>query len=240
MFHLTKDELERYHRDGYLSSFDLCSPEAMAEVREKVDRLMEKETFLTDANHIEHKFLYDLITRPEIIDRAASILGEDIVLWRSNFFVKSPGDKAVPWHQDYNSWPLDPMINLTAWIAFEEATIENSCVWLIPGSHRKILLHVPTEKGTVQFNYEADPEFVNKQAAIPIELKPGQFFLFNERTLHYSAPNTSQKRRLGLTVRMTLPSVKVFVENLRNREQLMLVHGQDKFGLNSYIQPPAV
>lgn len=178
MFHLTKDELESYHKNGYLSTFELCSPEAMSEIRERMNRLMEEETFQTDANHHEHRFLYDLITRPEIIDRASSILGEDVVLWRSNFFVKNPGGKAVPWHQDYNSWPLEPMINLTAWIAFDEATVENSCVWVIPGSHRKILPHVRTEAGKVLFDYEAEPEFVNKDQAIPIELKPGQFFSF--------------------------------------------------------------
>ena len=83
--------------------------------------------------------MYDLCADPAITDRVVSLLGPDIVLWSSNFWTKQPGGKEVPWHQDINYWPLDPPLNVTAWLAIDEATVENSCVRIIPGSHKKML-----------------------------------------------------------------------------------------------------
>ena len=43
--------------------------------------------------------------------------------------------------------------------------------------------------------------------------KPGEFFIFSERTLHRSSVNTSDKRRLGISIRVTLPIVHVFQDS---------------------------
>ena len=77
----------------------------------------------------------------------AALYGPDLLLWRTNFFVKEPGAKEIPWHlfvvrkaldtlvgdnkrkssslalrQDRNYWPLEPPIIISAWIAVDAAT----------------------------------------------------------------------------------------------------------------------
>jgi ectoine hydroxylase-related dioxygenase (phytanoyl-CoA dioxygenase family) len=151
--------------------------------------------------------------------------------------MKEPGGKSVPWHQDANYWPIEPPINISAWLAIDEAVIENSCVQIIPGSHNKVVPHIKGD-GTASFSTEADPAYFDANKAIPMELKPGQFFLFNERLLHYSAPNTSSKRRLGLAVRLTVPFVRV--KRLYGGHTVCVVRGQDRFGLNEIGEPPAM
>lgn len=43
----------------------------------------------------------------------------------------------MTWHQDFLYWgPIEPAIMITAWIALDDATIENGCMWMVPGSHR--------------------------------------------------------------------------------------------------------
>jgi ectoine hydroxylase-related dioxygenase (phytanoyl-CoA dioxygenase family) len=244
---LSKEEVLSFHDQGYLGPFTLCSEEEMAVYRQTIDQqvlptesplgLGNATLKITQARHLDKRVVYDLCSHPGILERVQCIIGEDLVLWRSNLFMKLPGDKSVPWHQDANYWPIEPPINVSAWLAIDEAVIENSCVQLIPGSHRSVIPHIKGD-GTAAFKVEADPAYFDASNATPMTLKPGQFFLFNERLLHYSAPNISNKRRLGLAVRLTVPFVRVKV--LYEGHKVIIVSGQDRFGLNKIGEPPAV
>jgi ectoine hydroxylase-related dioxygenase (phytanoyl-CoA dioxygenase family) len=110
-------------------------------------------------------------------------------------------------------------------------------VEIIPGSHKVELPMVKSPPG-MQFSKMTDPTFVNIAKKIDMPLKPGEFFLFNEKTLHHSEPNRSQKRRLGLAVRVTLPSVKVDHTRLIPGHRVMQLCGEDRHGLNLTMQPP--
>jgi ectoine hydroxylase-related dioxygenase (phytanoyl-CoA dioxygenase family) len=238
---LTQEELHKFNDQGYLGPFTMCSPEEMDVYRKQVDEVLATDNPLPTTNmqarHLDKKVVYDLCTHPAIIDRMAGILGEDLVLWRSNLWNKEPGGKEVPWHQDVNFWPIEPPINISAWLAIDEAVVENSCVQLIPGSHRKVVPHKKHD-GTKSLGEEADPQYFDSSKAIPMELKPGQFFLFTERTLHYSTPNISNRRRLGLAVRVTVPFVKVYHEEMYEGHRNILIRGTDRFGLNQMTTPP--
>ena len=64
------------------------------------------------------------------------LLGENVIAWGSHFFCKMPGDgKRVSWHQDASYWPLSPSKAVTAWLAIDDADVENACMRYIPGSH---------------------------------------------------------------------------------------------------------
>jgi ectoine hydroxylase-related dioxygenase (phytanoyl-CoA dioxygenase family) len=204
------------------------------QVEEMIDLTVERSNTLQN-RHLDCRPAFELCSHPALLDRMESLIGKNLVLWRSYFFVKYPGSKAVPWHQDINYWPIEPPLNVSAWVAMDEAIIENSCVQLIPGSHRDMVPHLKSE-GTV-FREEADPAYYDSSKAIPMELKPGQFFLFSERILHYSAPNSSNKRRLGLAVRMTVPFVKVYQKN-DPHNNVLLVRGDDEMKLNTVGVPP--
>ena len=79
----------------------------------------------------------------------ASILGDDLICWRTEFFPKYPGDEGTDWHQvkDFSSvtnskkphiqWPEGSTFagTISVWTAMTDATIENGCLQFIPGSH---------------------------------------------------------------------------------------------------------
>ena len=164
------------------------------------------------------------------------IYGPDLLLWRTNFFVKYEGDKAIPWHQDFNYWPLEPPIIVSAWIAIDPSTKENGNIQIIPGSHRKI---IPHGKATpdVQFREMADAGYYDPDDLVDLEMQPGEFILFNERTLHHSKANLSNKRRIGLAVRAITPLVTVLRYDSENHG-LPIIHGEDPMGFNKIIDPP--
>ena len=95
----------------------------------------------------------------------------------------------------------------SAWVAVDDVDVDNSAMHVIPGSHRQLVPHISATEDQV-FEEQADPAHFDPSQAVPIELKTGQFVLFNERLLHWSKPNTSDRRRFGLAVRV-LASVHV-------------------------------
>ncbi|MEM1060539.1 MAG: phytanoyl-CoA dioxygenase family protein, partial [Verrucomicrobiota bacterium] len=205
-YELTHQQIHQFHQEGWLGPFELVPPEEMR----RLDARLDEQVFATDgpnprerkqSRHMDVPLVYDLVTRPQILDRMASLYGPNLILWATFFFEKQPGGAEIPWHQDGNYWPLEPLINISAWIAIDEVTVENSCVQIIPGSHKSVVPHVKSTEG-MAFGEMADPAYVETDKLVNVEMKPGEFFLFNEKTLHHSEPNRSHKRRRGLATRV--------------------------------------
>ncbi|MBI3832372.1 MAG: phytanoyl-CoA dioxygenase family protein [Planctomycetes bacterium] len=241
---LSKQDVLRFHEEGYLGPYALCTPAEMAAFRERIEReVLTKDgpnpRSREHCRHLDCRLIYDLVTHPAIIERMTALFGPDIVIWSSNFWTKQPGGGEIPWHQDFNYWPLNPHLNLSAWMAIDACTEENSCVRIIPGSHKKILQHVKATEG-MAFSEMAQMQGIDVNKAVRMVLQPGEFFFFNERTLHQSNKNVSNKRRMGLAARLTLPFVKLNQEGppLFPGHNAILVHGEDRFGINRYQDPP--
>lgn len=237
---LHAQEREQFWRQGYLGPYKLCSSEEMLSMHSKIEKVLE--TAPPDHNQVEHnrhldsELIHNLATHPTIIKRMASLYGPNLLLWRTNFFIKEPGAKEIPWHQDFNYWPLEPPIIISAWIAVDSATLENSCLQIVPGSHRKVVPHVKATSD-MAFNQMGDLGFVDTSTIVNLEMQPGEFVLFNERTLHHSEANRSDKRRIGLAVRVILPIVKVFDWDAPQHE-LIVVHGEDPVQFNQRNSDP--
>jgi ectoine hydroxylase-related dioxygenase (phytanoyl-CoA dioxygenase family) len=241
---LSTNEIEHFHTFGYLGPYAAVTPEEMAEIRERIER----EVLTTDGpnkknrsqcRHLDSPIVYDLCSQPAIVDRMRSLYGNDLILWASYFFTKEPGGSEIPWHQDLNYWPLEPVVNISAWMAIDPVTVENSCVRIIPGSHKKVAPHVKSPNG-MAFSEMVDMNYVDTSKAINMELKPGEFFLFNEKTLHQSEPNRSKLRRMGLSMRVTLPFVKIThdIAPLFPGHAAIQLSGHDPLHFNRLVPPP--
>ena len=102
---------------------------------------------------------------PRSSHRVASVLGPDVLCWRSEFFPKYPGDEGTDWHQadtfaNASGRAADRLAargprafggTITVWTAFTEATSENGCMQFIPGTHRT--MYYDETKG---MQYDAD------------------------------------------------------------------------------------
>jgi len=241
---LTPAEIDQFLRQGYLGPYALRTPVEMEAIRARI----ESEVLTTPGpssipvkcRHLDQRLVHDLVADDAVLGRLRSLIGDDIVLWATFFFNKEPGGQEIPWHQDAHYWPIEPPINVSIWLAIDEVTTENSCVQIVPGSHRNVVPHVKS-RPDMAFADEADPDAIDTSTAIDMELKPGEFFIFNERMLHHSNRNDSDRRRMGLSARYTMPMVKLLEQDqppLYPGHTCVLVSGQDRFGLNRMSLPP--
>ena len=96
---------------------------------------------------------------PDILNMVEQLIGPDIILWGTTVFGKpARTGKKTPWHQDANYWPMKPAHTCTAWIALDDATLENGCLQVIPGSHRneRSFKHNINDDGGATLNQEID------------------------------------------------------------------------------------
>ncbi len=241
---LSPAEIAFFHQNGYLGPFAAVPLGEMAAIVAHIDaHVLTKDgpnpQTRLQSRHMDSKVVFDLASHPAIIGRMASLYGPDLVLWATNFFNKEPGGKEIPWHQDLNYWPIEPVLNISAWVALDDVRVDNSCVQILPGSHKKVLPHIPSRDG-MAFSEEADPSAFSTERLVNMELKPGEFFLFNEKLLHHSEPNRSSRRRLGMSVRVTLPIVKIEQDRspLHPGHCAIVVRGQDTMGFNRTMSAP--
>jgi non-heme Fe2+,alpha-ketoglutarate-dependent halogenase len=206
---LTPEQIAAFNRDGYLAGIPIFDEEETDGIRRYFDELLAKtlaagaDSYSISTAHLRYRRVYDILTDARIVARVKDLIGENVIAWGSHFFCKMPGDgKRVSWHQDSSYWPLTPSMAMTAWLAIDDATIENACMRYIPGSH--LLGHLTY---TLSENDEANvlnqtvPNAESLGRPLDVELKAGEISIHSDLLLHGSEANRSSKRRCGLTLR---------------------------------------
>ena len=144
------------------------------------------------------------VADPRWAETVMPLVGPDIRLARAQLLTKRPRTNAlVPWHQDNDFLPVDPPEFLTVILAIDSMTLDNGCLHLLSGSHRKgVVAYVP--KGYL-FTL-ADPP--SDDAGVAVELQPGDLLLFSSLCFHRSGPNlTDDRRRAWILQFLTLDAV---------------------------------
>ncbi|MBM7789661.1 phytanoyl-CoA dioxygenase family protein [Tenggerimyces flavus] len=138
-----------------------------------------------------------LISSEEITGRVRALVGGDLRLYRADALMKPPSvgsEKGV--HQDSPYWPIEPMSLWSCWIPFDDATIDNGCMMVVPGSHRAgALPHENTAHDYVvpQTHYDVD-----KLVHVPMARGTGLFF--HSLLVHATAANQSGSPRRAVTM----------------------------------------
>lgn len=117
------------------------------------------------------------------------MIGPDIKCMQSMLFVKAPGKKGQSWHQDEFYIPTRDKSLTGAWIAIDDATIENGCLWIIPGRPGYIMQRVEYTGDEYADVDTVDVSGYKKEQLIPVEAKSGSVVFFNGYTLHSSLRN---------------------------------------------------
>ena len=206
---LTSAQVAAYNRDGYVKPITIFNPQEIAAVRGFFDDILERtlksgrNSYAIVSAHMKYGAVYDLLTNPRMVAVVKDILGENVIGWGAQFFCKMPGDnKIISWHQDASFWPLSPSKTVTAWLAIDDADIENACMRFVAGSHHfghlTYRLSEDAEQSVLNQTVDRPEQF---GAVIYDELKAGQISLHSDLLLHGSDKNMSKRRRCGLTLR---------------------------------------
>jgi hypothetical protein len=261
MTRLSADEVDRYHRDGWIVPSYRLPAAQLERLRGTLDRLIRENPDVRPERlvsvHIEGRnaegvrgsgdFL-ELARDPALVDRVAQLIGDDVILWGCQIFCKPGGDGLeTPWHQDGHYWPIRPLATCTVWVALDASTRENGCLRVIPGSHRDhvLLPHLKEEREDVVLNQRTDDAAFDAGSAVDIELEAGQMSMHDVYMIHGAAANRSPKRRAGVAIRY-MPATSLFDRTLMQRSAasgytvdfasrpLWLLRGVDRSGRNDF------
>jgi hypothetical protein len=134
-----------------------------------------------------------------LTDPLRFVLGEAIDCFQSQFIFKNPGVLGQPWHQDAFYFRYDRQPQITVWVALSRATLENGCLWVVPGSHRAttVFAHVPDQRpGSLQGYLEIVSEDTTEQC--PVTMEPGDVLFFHSYLMHRSTDNIADERRSAM------------------------------------------
>jgi phytanoyl-CoA hydroxylase len=107
----------------------------------------------------------DFATRDDLVDLVAQLLHGDEIDFLSQFIFRSPGALGQPCHQDSYYFPFTPARPIVgAWFAVTQATVENGCLYVLPGSHRE-----PVHEHVVDRRPEREPRLLRDR-----RLRPGE------------------------------------------------------------------
>lgn len=231
---LSEAEVEHYKTKGFLGPVDLLTPAECLEVRRHVEEVEKKlgtqiQKRCQIKAHLPFPFLTELVSHPLLLDAVEDLIGPDILCWGSSFFQKEASDKTfVSWHQDSTYYGIDPPDTCTAWIAISEASIASGCMRFIPGSHNKgIYSHDELKTSDNLLSRGQTVKGIDESKAVHVPLKAGQFSFHKEDCLHASHPNTTNDRRIGLSIHYVAPSVR---ETNFPGASAMLLRGKDPYG----------
>lgn len=205
---LSPEDVERYHRDGYLSPFTLFTPEEASSIRRELEAA---EVRWPDAfegpgrnnAHLNLICLDEIVHHPRLIDAVEDLIGPDILAYGSVLFIKEPQDPGfVSWHQDCRYMGLEPHDSaVSVWIALTPSNTTNGCMSMIPGSHTLgVLEHNDTFGADNILTRGQSIDDVDESKAVDLILEPGQLSFHHMRTVHGSKPNRSNDRRIGFTI----------------------------------------
>jgi hypothetical protein len=195
-----------------------------------------------DVPHFTDTKLFEWLFAKEILDLVEPIIGPDIALFSSHFICKLQGNgKRVPWHEDASYWKqmIAPIEVVTVWLALDDSTVENGCMYVIPQSHHQGLSeYEAVDKERNLFPIEIKHGRFDESRSIPCELCANEASLHHSGLIHGSPRNVSNKRRAGYTMRYMPTSVKALggKSELGHPHINYLARGRDLAG-NIYGDP---
>lgn len=230
---LSPEQVQSYHRNGFLAIESLIPLDEVELLREAYDRIFNERAGRGEGMQFDlagtdeegktealPQILHPSKFAPELgrmqlqaaaLSVAQQLLGPEAKLLGEHAILKPAGYGAeTPWHQDEAYW--DPALEyeaLSIWVPLQEATLENGCMQFIPGSHKiGILTHQPIGNDTRVHGLElVDPLDTSKAVACPIPA--GGATVHASTTLHYAGPNRSAEPRRAYIMIFMVPPKKL-------------------------------
>ncbi len=146
-----------------------------------------------DANFLAY------LQKPLFADICARTYGERarVACFRAMFMNKPAGyGTYLVWHQDrWINLDRDPQI--TVWTALDAATVDNGCVFVMPGTHHSL---VNPEHGSGFLTEEQVQKVLDEHEPVALELEAGEVVLLHNWLLHSSDINRTEIARRAFSV----------------------------------------
>jgi ectoine hydroxylase-related dioxygenase (phytanoyl-CoA dioxygenase family) len=264
---LSKEQIAQYNQDGFLVienflSFDeleewrAAVSEAIAERNGKKmpsrsalqgenDGINKDEEFfgkvfeqminLWQTNGRVKKLMLD----ERIGEMAAKLAGwNGTRIWHDQALIKKPWANPTSWHLDTPFWSFSDRSALSIWVALDDSTYENGCLYFIPGSHKMTGFENPGIGRNMDAIFDTYPQLKTARS-IAAPMKAGSCSFHNGLTIHGAGANMTNGYRGAMTCAY-MPDGAVFngIQNILSEEQVGKLSAGDL--LNSEDQNPLI
>ena len=201
---LSTQEVEQYHRDGYVCPVPVMSASESLGLRRQLEAY--ESTQGGQLRPVERsrafllfKWLDDLIRDPRVLDPVEQLIGPDILCWSTIFWIKDAGSKSfVGWHQDNTYWGLSSRNVVTAWFAISDASVDAGCMKVMPGTHQgETLRHEDTYHQDNMLTRGQVIPGLDESRAVYMPLRAGEMFIWSTLLPHGNGHNQSDLPRLA-------------------------------------------
>ena len=229
---LSEQQIDSFHRAGYLALPQITPADEVRWLREVYDRLFATRAGRAEGNQFDlggadeegaeaklpqilspARYAPELnqgLYRANALAVAKQLLGEACIAQGEHAILKPARvGPETPWHQDEAYWGDEAAYNaISIWIPLQDATLENGCMWFIPGSHKsEIVPHHSIGHDVRVHGLEMDaPPPMDQAVACPIPA--GGCTIHHNRTMHYAGPNRSAEPRRAYILGFGTPPTK--------------------------------
>ncbi len=208
---LSQRQIDAYHRDGYSFPHQALSDGELAECR---DGLARYEAWLGQpVNHGDWRWrsaayaflpwLDGLIRHPRILDAVEDLVGPDILVFTTTFFIKDAQSPIfAAWHQDATYFGITPYEHVTAWVALTDATEEAGCMEVVParGTAKQLRHAALGLQNSINGGGQQIVDTFDQSGTVMMAVPAGGFSLHHTLCSHRSAPNRADHRRVGIGI----------------------------------------
>jgi ectoine hydroxylase-related dioxygenase (phytanoyl-CoA dioxygenase family) len=224
---ITQDQIEYYQTNGFVVVEDFLSSNELEYWREAVmeavverggKKMPGKDTKVGEDDGINEDAEYygkvfdqllnlwqtndkvkELMIDERIGEMAAKLSGSDgIRIWHDQALFKRPWANPTAWHLDTPFWSFSDRKALSIWIALDDATLENGCLYFIPGSHKTTEFKNSGIGKNMDGIFQVYPQFAKTQPHVA-RMKAGSCSFHNGLTIHGAGANMTPGFRRAMT-----------------------------------------
>lgn len=217
---LSSEQIESYQRDGFVLHRNFLNQQEVDELKsavlEAVSSMGRRKVAGGDSGGEAGNGYYDNVftqrlnlwlindtvksymLNMELGHMLQTLEGTPFRVWHDQTLIKEPFGNPTSWHLDNPYWSFYSKNAISIWIALEPATLENGCMWFIPGTHRLARFENVGIGQNLGGLFKVYPEMA-KTDPVAVPMQPGDCSFHNGLTAHGAGANMTRSRRIAMT-----------------------------------------
>lgn len=216
---LTPEHIQAYQDNGFVVVDDFLNSDELEQWRTYVDEAIAQradrkladgrmkdgdayydKVFVQRINlWQDHDGMRELMHDSRLGKMAATLAGVDgIRIWHDQALVKMPWGNPTGWHLDNPYWSFSSRNAISIWVALDDATLNNGCLYFIPGSHKTATYDNTNIGQNIGDLFEVYTDWATQEAT-PAPMKAGSCSFHNGLVAHGAGANMTPGKRRAMT-----------------------------------------